>query len=92
MRQIRFEASFDEAVKRLGGYEVIDEVLEAIIDGLIYNPYGFPVLDNDWMHIRYAVTRPVTIGDRRVPALVFTFSILPNRDVSMINVEEHEPY
>jgi hypothetical protein len=48
MRSIRYAKHFDEAVKRIGGYEVVDLALEPIIDAISLNPYGFPIIESDF--------------------------------------------
>lgn len=92
MRHLIFEKSFDDAVAAIGGYEIVDEVLDVIIDALYHNPYGFPHIENDWVRLHYAVTRRLTIGEREILALVFVFVILENNDVSLRHVEEYEGY
>jgi hypothetical protein len=37
MRNIWFASEFDAAVARLGGYHLVDEALEPIMDGLYRN-------------------------------------------------------
>lgn len=84
MRQIIYSAEFDQAVEHLGGYILVDEALDPIIDGLWRNPYGFPAIENQWIKIRYVVTKPTTF----LPSLVVTFTIEPNGDVILHHVEE----
>ena len=80
MRQIIFDATFDAAVERLGGYILVDEALDPILDGLY--PYGFPI----WVRFRFVVTRAV----RFLPSLVVIFTIETNGDVILRHVEEFE--
>ena len=86
MRQIIFAQSFDEAVEKIGGYRVVDEVLETVIDGLRLNPYGFPKYENDWVSFRYVVTNAIGAA----PPLLFVFQVLRNRDVELTHVEIFE--
>ena len=86
MRQIIFDETFDAAVERLGGYILVDEALDPILDGLYRNPYGFHLIENDWVRIRYVVTKPTGY----LPSLVVTFTIEPNGDVILRHVEEYE--
>jgi hypothetical protein len=83
MRQLRFEKSFDEAVEALGGYQAIDEALESVIDGLLRNPQGFDCVNNEWVCVRYAITKRVAVAAHVIPPLVVVFSILENGDVSL---------
>jgi hypothetical protein len=63
---------FPKCVEELGGYRAVDLGLEAIIDGLMNNPYGFPLIENDWCRIRYARTKTI---QGYIPALVVAFTI-----------------
>jgi hypothetical protein len=58
---------FAKCVAELGGYRAIDEALEAIIDGLTNNPYGFTLIENDFCKIRYARTGAI---QGYIPALI----------------------
>ncbi len=75
---------FDQAVARLGGYILVGEALDPIIDGLSRNPYGFPAIENQWVKIRYLITKPTTL----LPSLVITFTIEPDGYVILHHVEE----
>jgi hypothetical protein len=88
MRSIRYAASFDAAVERLGGYRFVDEALEPILDGLYRNSWGFRVIENDWIRFRYVITKPT----ENLPALFVTFQIELNNDVTMLHAEESETY
>jgi hypothetical protein len=88
MRGIRYDPAFSEAVDSLGGYLLVDEALEPIIDGLYRNPWGFPCIENDWIRIRYAITKPTQM----LPALFVTFQIEANNDVTILHVEVSERY
>ena len=87
-REIIFSEDFDYAVQEVGGYWVVDRALEAVLDGLRLNPYGFPKFENDNYSFRYVITS--RIGE--IPALIFTFTIDANRNVVLQHVERHEPY
>jgi hypothetical protein len=63
---------FALSVERLGGYRAIDLALETIIEALVRNPYGFPLIENDWVRIRYART---TMIERYIPPLVVAFTL-----------------
>lgn len=84
MRGIIYDPEFDKAVELLGGYLLVDEALEPILDGLYRNPYGFRLIENDWIRIRYAVTK----ATGALPSLVVLFSIEANGDVILRHVEE----
>ena len=87
-REIIFSEEFDIAVQEVGGYWVIDRALEAVLDGVRLNPYGYPKFENDEYSFRYVITS--RIGD--IPALVFTFTIDERKNVVLQHVERHEPY
>ena len=87
-RSIYFAASCDIAADALGGYERIDVALETVYQALAVNPYGFPLIENDFTRARYVVTRPI----RTVPALVWLFTIDENGNVTLDHVEEAELY
>ena len=52
------------------------------------NPYGFPLIENDFTRGRHIITRP--IGD--LPALVWLFMIDENNNVTIVHVEEALDY
>lgn len=72
MRQIIEGEYFATCVERLGGYRAIDLALETIIEALMQNPYGFPLIQNDWCRIRYART---TMIEAYIPPLIVAFTI-----------------
>ncbi|MGH7046229.1 MAG: hypothetical protein ACREE2_07545 [Stellaceae bacterium] len=88
MRGIRADPSFDDAVERLGGYRLVDEAMEPIMDGLYRNPWGFECIQGDWIKVRYAITIPT----ENLPALLIIFRIEPNNDVVLLHAEESETY
>ncbi len=88
MRGIKFDPDFDAAVERLGGYRLVDEALEPILDGLYRNPWGFPFIENDWIRVRYAQTIPT----QTLPALLVVFRIEANNDVTLLYAEETDSY
>jgi hypothetical protein len=88
MRNINYDPSFDAAVERLGGYRLVDEAMEPILEGLYRNPWGFPVIENDWIKIRYVITKPTA----NLPALLVAFKIEPNNDVTLLYAEESDRY
>jgi hypothetical protein len=88
MRGIIYDSSFDAAVERLGGYRLVDEALEPILDGLYNNPWGFRYVENDWVRVRYAITKPTDM----LPALLVVFRIEHNNDVTMLHAEESDNY
>jgi hypothetical protein len=45
VRQIIEGEYFAESVERLGGYRAVDLALETIIEALMQNPYGFPLIE-----------------------------------------------
>ena len=78
MREIIEGELFAESVERLGGYRAIDLALETIIEALYRNPYGFPLIENDWTKIRYARTRMI---EGYIQPLVVAFVIDDDRNV-----------
>lgn len=87
-RAIFFSRECDEAAGRLGGYERIDDSLDAVWDVLCNNPYALQKCESDWFNARYIVTKPT--GD--APALVWLVDIQSNGDVVIEHVEESEAY
>jgi hypothetical protein len=75
---------FSECVARLGGYRAVDRALETIIEALMRNPFGFPLIENDWVRIRYART---TMIEGYIPPLVVAFVIDENNDVILEWIE-----
>jgi hypothetical protein len=88
MRGIRSDSDFDAAVERLGGYRLVDRAMEPIIDSLYRKPWEFNLIENDWVRIRYAITKPT----ENLPALIVLFQIEDNNDVTLLHVEESETY
>jgi hypothetical protein len=87
-RTIVYDKSFDEAIELLGGYRLLDQVLDAVIDGLRINPYAFTKFENDFISFRYAVTE--TTSD--FPPLVIVFRIEANGSVVLEHIEENFSY
>ncbi|HEY0330462.1 MAG TPA: hypothetical protein VGC77_15365 [Rhodopseudomonas sp.] len=56
----------------------MDLALETVVEALMQNPFGFPLIENDWCRIRYARTRMI---ERYIPPLVIAFTITPENDV-----------
>jgi hypothetical protein len=75
---------FAKCVEELGGYRAVDRALEAVIDGLVNNPYGFPLVENDWCHIRYARTKTI---EGYIPTLLVAFVIDENGNVILEWIE-----
>ena len=69
---------FGKSVERLGGYRAIDLALETIVEALMQNPYGFPLIENDWCKIRYARTKMI---EGYIPPLIIAFVITDDHDV-----------
>jgi hypothetical protein len=69
---------FAECVERLGGYRAVDLALETVIEALLRNPFGFPLIENDWCKIRYARTKMI---EGYIPPLVVAFIVNENNDV-----------
>lgn len=84
-RRIIFDC--DEDAAALGGYRTIDTALDAIMDALLLNPYGFHLLESDWYGTRYAITKAV--GD--APKLLWLFVIVDG-DVIIKGVERFDDY
>lgn len=88
-RRIYSSHLFDRQVERLGGYEKLDPILEPVIDGLYLNPYGYTLIQNDWIQAcRYAHTIPR--GD--VPGLVIIFTIENDGAVELREIWPDEDY
>lgn len=87
-RQIVFSKKCDTAAKALGGYQCIDISLDAAWDALNLNPYGFPLIENDWFSARIIVTKPVG----NLSALVWVFVIEEGGSVLIDHVEEYDAY
>ena len=84
-RRVLFDQSFDVAVERYGGYERLDIILDPIVDGLYANPYGYPVIEDDWYPLcRYARTK--AIWD--IPEFIVSFTIEDNGEVVLRDIEE----
>ena len=66
----------------------MDVSLESAIQGLLVNPYSFPVIESDFYRGRYVTTIP--IGD--IPSLVWVFYIDTENNVIMVHVEEFQGY
>lgn len=88
MRSIVFDPEFAAAVERLGGYRLVDEALEPILDGLYRNPWGFSFVENDWVRVRYGRT----IATETLPSIIVIFRIESNNDVTLLHAEESEAY
>ncbi|MFZ5732127.1 MAG: hypothetical protein ACOY4O_05290 [Pseudomonadota bacterium] len=78
MRQIIEGEHFASCVEQLGGYRAVDLALETIMEALLQNPYGFPLIENDWCRIRYARTKMI---EGYIPPLVVAFTITDDNDV-----------
>lgn len=87
-RLVIFAASCDIAATALGGYERIDCSLEPMMQGLVVNPYGFPLIESDYYRARYISTIPIN----DLPALIWVFTIDADNNVTLIHVEEFENY
>jgi len=86
-RNIRYDPECDTAAELLGGYEAIDESLDAYLDALDREPRGFTVVECAWGRVRVIQTKPIG----RVPALLWYFVLEANGDVLITNVEKFEP-
>jgi hypothetical protein len=87
-RDISFSPEFDQAVLELGGYRAISVVLEAVIEGLLKNPYGFRLFESDFTSVRFVITEAVA----ETPSLCFYFHVEDNKSVVLDHVEIHDPY
>jgi hypothetical protein len=72
-------------VERLGGYRAIDEALDAIIEALAKDPFGFPILEIDGFRVRYAKTKSI---EDRIPALLVAFVIDQDHNVTLEWIDE----
>ena len=80
MRLIIEGQYFAECVESLGGYRAVDLALETIVEALMQNPYGFPLIENDWCKIRYARTKMI---EGYIPPLLVAFTISESNDVTL---------
>ena len=78
MRLIIEGEDFPKSVEALGGYRAIDLALETILEALMRNPYGFPLIENDWCKIRYARTAMI---ERYISPIIVAFTINDDHDV-----------
>ena len=86
MREIIEGKDFPNEVERIGGYRLIDEVLDPFIESLVRNPYGFPAVESDHFTLyRYVQTRSI---EGRIPALVFAFTINDDKNVILEWIDE----
>ena len=58
------------------------------MDGLYHDPFGYPHIENDFVRIRYAITKQIM----DIKPLCVHFSIDDNNDVELLYVEEHLAY
>jgi hypothetical protein len=86
-RKIRWDEDCDRAAEMLGGYEVIDESLDAYFDALCRDPSGFPRVECAWGSVRYIRTKQM--GD--IPELTWYFILEGDGDVTMTYVERYDP-
>ncbi len=85
MRQIIEGNEFPLCVERVGGYRLIDEVMDPIIDALVRNPYAFELVENEFVSFRVVITRSI---EGRIPALIIAFRINENKDIVLEWVDE----
>jgi hypothetical protein len=87
-RAIIYDKSFDICIEELGGYLLLDPVIDGVIEGLSRNPYAFPKFESDYISFRYAITSK--FGD--IPPLVIIFRIEKDGSVTLEHVEENFEY
>jgi hypothetical protein len=88
-RRVVFEKTFDLTVEQFGGYQRLDPVLEPVSDSLYANPFGFPLVEDDWFPAcRYVVTKP----QHDLPSFVIVFTIDEDETVSIRDIFENEDY
>jgi hypothetical protein len=87
-RRIFFSQECDRLAQSLGGYQQIDNSLDAAWDGFINDPRAFPKVLIDGFAVRYLATKPC--GD--CPALIWKFVIESSGDVEIVGVEEFEGF
>ncbi len=83
-RNIRFDPECDRAAEALGGYEAIDDSLNAHLDALDRAPEGFPIVEAFFGSVRYVRTIPI----KDIPELLWFFIIEENGDVTLTHVEK----
>lgn len=88
-RRVRSSHDFDRQVEELGGYEKLDPVLDPVVDGLYDNPYGYNVIQDDWIPLcRYARTVP----QDDLPAFVILFVIEEDGAIELREIWPDEVY
>lgn len=88
-RRVRSSHEFDCQVEGLGGYEKLDLVLNPVVDGLYSDPYGYTIIQDDWIPLcRYARTIPQ--GD--LPAFIVLFVIEEGGGVELREIWPDEDY
>jgi hypothetical protein len=87
-RTIIYDKSFDVGVELLGGYLLLDPVIDGVIDALRGNPYAFPKFENDFISFRYASTSKT----HDLHALAIIFSIGKDGSVTLETIEEDDSY
>lgn len=86
LRTLIEENSFQEAVKKLGGYKKIDKALTAFVGPLARRPEGFPLVPGT--NERLAKTKAVFDGDEKIPALRLWFTIIDENTILLRWIEE----
>jgi hypothetical protein len=88
-RRICSSHEFDRQVETLGGYEKLDPILSPIIDGLYIDPYGYRLIQNDWIPLcRYAHTIP----QDSLPAFIVLFVIEEDGGIELREIWSDEDY
>jgi hypothetical protein len=88
VRSVIYDRSFDAAIEELGGYKLLDPVIDAVVNGISNNPYAFSKFENDFLSFRYAVTEAA----ENFPSLVIVFRIEKDGSVCLEYIEENFSY
>ena len=84
-RNVVFAPSFDKAILQFGGYMFLAPILSPVIDALRSDPYGFELVEDDWIPLcRWARTKAVG----RLPEFLILFTIENTGDVVLRDVFE----
>jgi len=85
-REIIYDPDLSVAVERFGGFQALDAILNPIMDALMREPAGFPIVEAAWGTVRYIRTKPAGL----IPELIWYFCLEQNGNVVIHHVEEYD--
>ncbi|MDB5659822.1 MAG: hypothetical protein JWS10_2437 [Cypionkella sp.] len=89
MRELTIDPRCEPEVELLGGWRLLDLAWLPVSDALMRNPYGCKIVECDFFYqIRYIVSE--SIG--KCPALVWSFSIDANKNITIEDIQKYDPY